>query len=73
MEKVATFPKYKQNLSLMQDYDGDLWVKSYDTIVARVDAESNELVQLDYWTMTTQKHINYAANEMNLKLVKPQP
>ena len=60
---MRTFKKYKQNLK--QD-GNNIW--SYHTIVARI--EGNELYQLGYWSMTTQKHINYVANELNLKLIK---
>jgi hypothetical protein len=28
------------------------------------------LHQLGYWSMTTQKHINYVAKELNLTLIK---
>jgi len=55
--------KYKQNLKL----EGNN-VISYTTHVATI--EGNELKQLGYWSMTTQKHINYVANELNLKLIK---
>ena len=55
--------KYKQNLRL----EGNN-VISYTTHVATI--EGNELKQLGYWSMTTQKHINYVANELNLKLIK---
>ena len=66
--KELKFSKYKQNLSLIITQDGN-FVKSYNTLVAKV-GEDNTLKQLGYWSMTTQKHINYAAKEMNLKLVK---
>lgn len=55
--------KYKQNLKL----EGNN-VISYTTHVATI--EGNELKQLGYWSMTTQKHINYVASELNLKLIK---
>ena len=61
------FKKYKQNLSLV-NYDGQTFVKSYDTHVAKVDGD--KLIQLGWWSVTTQKHINYAANQLNLQLVK---
>lgn len=61
------FKKYNQNLSIVL-VDGETFVKSYQTLVAKVEGET--LKQLGYWSMTTQKHINYAAKEMNLKLVK---
>ena len=44
------------------------FVYSYDTKVAEV--KNDELHQLGWWSVTTQKHINYAARELNLKLIK---
>jgi len=60
MYKLA---KYKQNLSIQGN---NVW--SYTTIVARI--KGNELHQLGYWSMTTQKHINYVAKELDLTLIK---
>ena len=57
------FKKYKQNLSR---WNNDIY--SYSTNVARI--EGNKLIQLGYWSVTTQKHINYVASELNLILVK---
>jgi hypothetical protein len=60
---MATLPKYKQNLRI----DGNnVW--SYQTIVAKKDG--NDLIQLGYWGMTTQKHINYVAKYFQLNLIK---
>lgn len=59
--------KYKSNLSIVY-HDGVQYVKSYQTFVAKV--EGDNLIQLGYWSMTTQKHINYAAKELNKKLIK---
>lgn len=61
------FKRYKQNLRVVT-VDGDTYVQSYSTLVAKV--EGNKLIQLGYWSVTTQKHINYAARELNLELVK---
>lgn len=58
---VKTFNKYKQNLRQIGD---DIW--SYSTKVATI--EDNKLKQLGYWSVTTQKHINYAAAELGLEL-----
>jgi|TARA_R110001592_G_scaffold27824_1_gene103117 hypothetical protein len=55
--------RYNQNLRI----EGNK-VISYITHVATI--EGNELHQLGYWSMTTQKHINYVAKELNLKLIK---
>ena len=32
--------------------------------------KGDELHQLGWWSVTTQKHINYVENELNLKLIK---
>jgi hypothetical protein len=55
--------KYKQNLRI----DGNS-VISYTTKVAEI--RGNELHQLGWWSVTTQKHINYVARELNLTLIK---
>lgn len=61
------FKKYKQNLRLVI-IEGIEYVQSYQTLVARVEGEN--LIQLGWWSVTTQKHINYAAKELNLNLIK---
>jgi hypothetical protein len=55
--------KYKQNLSIQGN---KVW--SYTTHVATI--QGSELHQLGYWSMTTQKHINYVAKELDLTLIK---
>ena len=55
--------KYKQNLRVENNK-----VISYTTHVATI--ENNDLIQLGYWSVTTQKHINYVAKTYNLNLVK---
>lgn len=55
--------KYKQNLRI----EGNK-VISYTTHVASI--EGTNLRQLGWWSMTTQKHINYVARELNLDLVE---
>ena len=57
------FKKYKQNLRL----EGNK-VISYTTHVATIAGD--KLYQLGYWSQTTQKHINYVANELDLTLIK---
>ena len=68
------FPKYKQNLSLV-DFNGEKYVQSYDTLVAKIDWENRFLIQLGWWSVTTQKHINYVAKDLDLRvtLSKPYP
>jgi len=55
------FSKYTQNLEHKGEY-----VYSYGTKVARV--EYPKLIQLGWWSLTTQKHVNYAASELGLEL-----
>ena len=57
--------KYKQNLRI----EGNK-VISYTTHVATINHSEGTLTQLGYWSMTTQKHINYVANQLCLTLIK---
>ena len=61
---MRTFEKYKVNL---RQHGIEIW--SYRTHVATIDGPY--LRQLGYWSKTTQKHINYAASQLNLELIKP--
>ena len=58
-----TLPKYKQNLRIKKN---EVW--SYTTHVATI--AEDKLFQLGYWSVTTQKHINYVAKELDLNLIK---
>ena len=55
--------RYKQNLKI----EGDK-VISYVTHVATI--KGNTLLELGWWSVTTQKHINYVAKALGLTLVK---
>ena len=67
---MQTFDRYKTNLK----FDGAS-VYSYGKRVAKVDGP--HLVQLGWWSMTMQKHVNYAAQQLGLELTtgerEPQP
>ena len=56
--------RYKKNLRVDRDR---VW--SYTTHVATIAGD--KLIQLGYWSMTTQKHINYVARQFDLELIKP--
>jgi len=64
---MRQFKKYKQNLRVV-NFDGADYVMSYTTRVAKIDYATGTLDQLGYWSVTTQKHINYAADELGLDL-----
>jgi len=62
--------RYKQNLRI----DGNK-VISYVTHVATIEYDENyhktgNLIQLGWWSQTTQKHINYVARELNLTIIE---
>jgi len=59
---MRTLNKYKTNLRIL---DCQVW--SYSTHVATI--EGNDLIQLGNWSDTTQKHINYVADELDLILI----
>ena len=63
---ITQLEKYKQNLKIVDNQD----VISYTTKVAKIDHIKKEINQLGWWSVTTQKHINYVANEYNYKLNK---
>ena len=58
---ITTFNKYKQNLRQVDDK-----IYSYSTNVATVDYPN--LIQHGWWSVTTQKHINYVASELGLTI-----
>mgnify|MGYP003628532208 FL=1 len=60
---MVKLEKYKQNLSIIGN---QVW--SYSTHVATI--QGNDLIQLGYWSQTTQKHINYVANQLDLILLR---
>lgn len=69
--KKHRFKKYKANLHYKTHHedgsnDGRTIVYSYNTMVAVQDGD--QLCQQGWWSVTTQKHINYAASQLGLKL-----
>tara|TARA_R110002012_G_scaffold229465_1_gene402080 strand:- start:227 stop:421 length:195 start_codon:yes stop_codon:yes gene_type:complete len=60
---MRKFDRYQQNLRQVGDK-----IYSYSTNVATVKYPN--LVQHGWWSVTTQKHINYVANQLNLSIVK---
>lgn len=65
---VFSFPRYKKNLALVKWFDGKFYIRSYSTLVARVEGDT--LVELGKWSVTTTKHVGYAAYMLDLKGVK---
>jgi hypothetical protein len=57
--------KYKTNLRLELNN-----VYSYNTLVAIIDWGTKEIYQQKYYSQTTQRHINYVADNFDLILIK---
>jgi hypothetical protein len=68
MKNEIKLSKYKKNLSIVK-IDKMFYVQSYQTIVAHISDEA--VIQLGYWSPTTQKHINFVSHTLGLKLIKP--
>ena len=60
---MRKFDRYKENLRQVGD---DIY--SYSTKVATI--HQDKLIQHGWWSVTTQKHINYVANELELEIDK---
>jgi len=70
---VVPLDKYKANLRVVEELvNGGIYVHvySYETHVACGLRGGGKLVQSQWYSMTTSKHINYAAKELNMKVVK---
>ena len=68
--KGYPLPKYKKNLRVEELYiegRNQYRVYSYNTHVATIDGVT--LKQHGYWSMTTQKHINYVADALNVTTI----
>ena len=62
---MNTFNRYKQNLKT--DYN---YIYSYNTKVAKINHKKKIINCLGWWSVTTSKHINYVANELNYEVIK---
>ena len=60
---MERFDKYKVNLTKHGD---DIY--SYSTKVATI--HQDKLIQHGWWSVTTQKHINYVARELDLTIIE---
>ena len=62
---IMKLKKYNNNLKIDNNK-----VYSYNRLVAIIDWDVKEITQLKYFSQTTQKHINYVADELDLILIK---
>ena len=60
---ITKLNRYKTNLTKVNNH-----IYSYSTKVATIQGAN--LIQLGWWSVTTQKHINHVAKELNLNLIK---
>jgi hypothetical protein len=64
---IKKFPRYKVNLYMLIT-ETDKFIFSYETKVAEV--KDKYVRPLGHWSMTTSKHINYAAQQLGLPVLK---
>ena len=57
------FNRFKQNLRM---HDGAIW--SYNTKVATIS--DGKMIVPKWYSKTTSRHINYAASELGLKVIR---
>jgi uncharacterized membrane protein len=57
--------KYFKNLRI----DGNKII-SYTTHVATIDHSKKQIIVYGWWSVTTSKHINYVANELNYNKIE---
>ena len=62
---MRKFKKYQMNLSVIYKNGFD-YIKSYDTLVAKIDWDKREAIVEEWYSVTTSKHINYACEELGL-------
>tara|TARA_R100001463_G_scaffold217_7_gene1048 strand:+ start:959 stop:1228 length:270 start_codon:yes stop_codon:yes gene_type:complete len=66
---MKTFDRHKKNL---REIDGKIY--SYDTHVATIvrdtQFEDGHILQHGWWSVTTQRHINYVANYYDIPVIK---
>ena len=60
---LRNFDRYKTNLMHDSEY-----IYSYRTKVAKI--EDGNLIVDNWYSVTTSKHINYAATQLNLNIIK---
>ena len=61
----TTLNRYKDNLKV--DYHN---VYSYETKVAEINHAERTITPLDWWSVTTSKHINYVGSEYGYEVQK---
>ena len=69
--EIINLDKYKANLTVTRERvagNDYIYVFSYDTLVAS-GKEGGALVQSQRYSLTTSKHVNYVARELNMGLV----
>ena len=70
--EIISLDKYKANLTVTRERvagKNHIYVFSYETLVA-TGVEGASLIQTQWYSMTTSKHVNYVAKELNMGLIK---
>ena len=70
--EVIQLDKYKANLTVTRErLGGDYHINvfSYETLVA-TGLEGGALMQSQWYSTTTQKHVNYVARQLGMEVIK---
>ena len=70
--EVIQLDKYKANLTITRERLAGkyyIYVFSYDTLVAS-GVEGGALMQSQWYSTTTQKHVNYVARQLGMEVIK---
>jgi len=62
-QKIRNFNRYKKNLMYCNDF-----VYSYNTKVGSI--KGRKLIVNNWYSVTTSKHINYAASQLELEVIR---
>ena len=69
---IIQLDKYKANLTVTRERLGNDYhinVFSYETLVA-TGLEGGALMQSQWYSTTTQKHVNYVARQLGMEVIK---
>jgi hypothetical protein len=65
MKRLA---KYQKNLAIVEE-NGQDYIRSYETLVGKIDKENKQIIELGKWSATTTRHINYVADVLSFEIM----
>jgi hypothetical protein len=65
---MRKFEKYTENLQIVHEAGTD-FIKSYSTLVAKINYDERTAEVAEWYSTTTTKHINYACKKLGLTVI----